>query len=84
MSAARPAPEHRAPEASDAPVLRFIAGNPTPEEIAAVSAVLLAAGAETESAAPIGRARRAQNRRARLGLRLRPGLGAWRRTMPSR
>ncbi|MDO5619117.1 acyl-CoA carboxylase epsilon subunit [Kocuria sp.] len=64
-------------------VVQFVGGNPTPEEIAAVTAVVVAAAAETEEAETTG-TRRAQNRRARLGLRLRPGLGAWRRTLPFR
>ena len=66
------------------PVLRFVGGNPTPEEVAAVTAVVLSATAETETAAGGTAGRRAQNRRARLGLRLRPGRGAWRRTLPFR
>lgn len=66
------------------PVLQFVGGSPTPEEIAAVTAVILSATAETEKAAGSTTGRRAQNRRARLGLRLRPGRGAWRRTMPFR
>ena len=64
-------------------VVQFVGGQPTPEEIAAVTAVVVAAAVETEGAEPTG-TRRAQNRRARLGLRLRPGLGAWRRTLPFR
>ena len=51
---------------------------------AAVTAVVLSATAETETAAGGTAGRRAQNRRARLGLRLRPGRGAWRRTLPFR
>ena len=67
-----------------APVLKFVSGSPTPEEVAAVTAVILSATAETETAAGGTAGRRAQNRRARLGLRLRPGRGAWRRTLPFR
>ncbi|KAA9393852.1 acyl-CoA carboxylase subunit epsilon [Kocuria coralli] len=64
-------------------IVSFTGGNPTPEEVAAVTAVVVAAATETEEANTTG-VRRAQNRRARLGLRLRPGLGAWRRTLPFR
>ena len=46
--------------------------------------MVLSATAETETAAGGTAGRRAQNRRARLGLRLRPGRGAWRRTLPFR
>lgn len=76
----RPLPEHLHEEDS---VVHFVGGNPTPEEVAAVTAVMVAAAAETQDAETTG-TRRAQNRRARLGLRLRPGLGAWRRTLPFR
>ena len=34
-----------------APMLKFVGGNPTPEEVAAVTAVVLSATAETETAA---------------------------------
>ncbi|EYT50084.1 acyl-CoA carboxylase subunit epsilon [Kocuria sp. UCD-OTCP] len=68
--------------AEGTPSLRFTAGSPTPEEIAAVTAVLLArrhAGEEDAKGSP---GRRDQFRRMRLGLKLRPGRGAWRRTRP--
>ena len=89
MSAAQttPGPGSASTGAADAgqePLLRFVGGSPTPEEIAAVTAVLVSATAETETAAGASTGRRAQNRRARLGLRLRPGRGAWRRTLPFR
>lgn len=64
------------------PSLRFTAGNPTPEEIAAVTAVLLARPDGGEASAKGTPGRRDQFRRMRLGLRLRPGRGAWRRTRP--
>ncbi|MFI7483731.1 acyl-CoA carboxylase subunit epsilon [Kocuria sp. M1R5S2] len=66
----------------DGPALRFVAGNPTPEEIAAVTAVLLAHRREEQPAAGAAPGRRDQFRRMRLGLRLRPGRGAWRGTQP--
>ena len=72
-----------APEpAEGVPALRFVAGSPTPEEIAAVTAVLLARRDQDEEGARGGEGRRSQFRRMRLGLKLRPGRGAWRRTRP--
>lgn len=77
-------PTHQLPDSdSKNYALQFISGNPTTDEIAAVTTVVLAAEAETQNTETMG-AHRAQNRRARLGLRLRPGLGAWRRTLPFR
>ena len=85
MSAAQTEPRSTPGDSEhEAPVLRFTAGSPTAEEIAAVTAVILSATSETETAAGGTAGRRAQNRRARLGLRLRPGRGAWRRTLPFR
>jgi hypothetical protein len=65
-----------------APALRFVAGSPTPEEIAAVTAVLLARQEQADADPRSSAGRRSQFRRMRLGLRLRPGRGAWRRTRP--
>ncbi len=65
-----------------APALRFVAGSPTPEEVAAVTAVLLARAEEDGASGKGGPGRRDQFRRMRLGLRLRPGRGAWRRSKP--
>jgi hypothetical protein len=64
------------------PSLRFTAGSPTPEEIAAVTAVLLARPDAGDADAKGSPGRRDQFRRMRLGLKLRPGRGAWRRTRP--
>ena len=75
------------PEATgtDEPLFAVTRGNPTPEELAALVAVL---GARPEPeqapAARPHRAPRSQSRRIRLGLRLRPGRGAWRWTQPER
>ena len=67
------------------PLFTVTRGNPSPEELAALVAVL---GALPEPQdAPPAHARRAprhQSRRLRLGLRLRPGRGAWRWTQPER
>nr|WP_156269622.1 acyl-CoA carboxylase subunit epsilon [Kocuria sediminis] len=62
--------------------MRFVVGNPTPEEVAAVTAVLLARETGSGSSAAGSPGRRDQFRRMRLGLRLRPGRGAWRRSKP--
>ncbi|MGK4218161.1 acyl-CoA carboxylase epsilon subunit [Kocuria marina] len=60
-------------------------GNPTPEELAALT-VVFAAQAAAQDAQPsrVPKPPRSQTRRLRLGLRLRPGRGAWRRTLPDR
>ena len=84
MSAEQTQSRGTAQDEQRTPVLTFVGGSPTPEEVAAVTAVILSATAETETAAGGTAGRRAQNRRARLGLRLRPGRGAWRRTLPFR
>ena len=58
-------------------------GNPSAEELAALTAVFMgydAAAGEAHST-PV-RVPRVQSRRMRLGMKLRPGWGAWRRTRP--
>lgn len=63
----------------EAPLLAVTHGNPTPEELAAVTAVVLSLAA---NAAPAPAPTPAQSwvRRARLHLPPRPGAGAWRRS----
>ena len=65
------------------PLFTVTRGNPSPEELAALVAVL-GALPEPQDAPPAHprRAPRHQSRRLRLGLRLRPGRGAWRWTQP--
>ena len=66
---------------SRTPHLRVVAGNPTPEEIAIVAAVVSRRGAGTAEEAPQFSlwARKSRNIRPVL----RPGYGAWRAsTMP--
>ena len=70
-----------APAASE---LTFLRGNPSPEEVAAVTSLLLAL--QTQAAAPqestLELWQRRLNRTQRLGMRLRPGQGSWRRARP--
>ncbi|MGO9189826.1 MAG: acyl-CoA carboxylase subunit epsilon [Streptosporangiaceae bacterium] len=67
------------------PLLRVVHGDATPEEIAALVAVLLAArSADTEAPSPPRSAQNAWSDRSRLLRRpLSPGPGAWHRsTLP--
>ena len=63
------------------PLLRVVRGDATPEEIAALVAVLMGRSADNEAPSP---ARSAQglwsDRAARLRRPLSPGPGAWRRS----
>jgi Acyl-CoA carboxylase epsilon subunit len=63
----------------ETPLLTIAKGNPTAEELAAVTAVVLAlqSGTEPEPKRP---ATRAWARRAQLNLAPKPGPGAWRRS----
>ena len=65
------------------PLFTVTRGNPTAEELAALTAVVIAyrASGEPSVDAPT-RVPRVQARRMRLGIKLRPGWGAWRRTRP--
>nr|WP_240629656.1 acyl-CoA carboxylase subunit epsilon [Specibacter cremeus] len=71
--------EQREPLGSETPLLNVTRGNPTAEELAALTAVVLAlqAGEADEPARP---AARPWMRRAQLHLRPKPGPGAWRRS----
>lgn len=64
------------------PLFTVTRGNPT-EGLAALTAVFMSydAAANDSHAAPV-RVPRVQSRRMRLGMKLRPGWGAWRRTRP--
>ena len=62
------------------PYLRVVRGDPTPEELAALVAVVMARSAEAE-AAPAAPSRSAWSDRSRqLRGSLAPGPGAWRRS----
>ncbi len=72
-------------DAEQEPLLKVVKGSPTPEEIAALTAVvamLQASSAKQEPKSLVGAASRLLNRRQRLGASLRPGPGSWRRARP--
>ncbi|GAB3485841.1 acyl-CoA carboxylase epsilon subunit [Nocardiopsis coralliicola] len=67
-----------------APVLRIVRGAPSAEELAALVAVVSARAAAAQAAAARGsaaRPRSAWRDSARPGPQVRPGPGAWRRSM---
>ncbi len=72
-------------DAEQEPLLKVIKGSPTPEEIAALTAVVAmmqASTAQQEKNLLVGAASRILNRGQRLGVSLRPGPGSWRRARP--
>lgn len=76
---------HSLEHAEQEPLLKVVKGSPTPEEIAALTAVLAmmqASAAKQEQNSLMGTASRILNRRQRLGASLRPGPGSWRRARP--
>ena len=67
------------------PLLKVVKGSPTPEEIAALTAVVAmmqANATKQEQSSLVGAASRILNRGQRLGVSLRPGPGSWRRARP--
>jgi hypothetical protein len=65
----------------DRPLLRVVRGDATPEEVAALVAVLLARAAEAEAPGPARSVNNDWSDRSRLLRRpLSPGPGAWRRS----
>lgn len=83
------APEPASPDVPAEPFLQVLSGNPTEEELAALTAVVLGLGAaEPDAAMPLGtspaldpaRTRRAWTRRRALSLQPTPGPGSWRRS----
>ena len=71
--------------AEQEPLLKVVKGSPTPEEIAALTAVVAmmqASAAKQEQNSLVGAASRLLNRGQRLGVSLRPGPGSWRRARP--
>lgn len=72
---------HQAPAVEDlgAPLLKVTRGNPSAEELAAVTAVVLALQSGEASEAPATQAR-PWARRAQLHLPPKPGAGSWRRS----
>ena len=72
-------------DAEQEPLLKVVKGSPTPEEIAALTAVVAmmqASAAKQEQNPLVGAASRILNRGQRLGASLRPGPGSWRRARP--
>ena len=72
-------------DAEQEPLLKVIKGSSTPEEIAALTAVVAmmqASAAKQEQNLLVGAASRILNRGQRLGVSLRPGPGSWRRARP--
>lgn len=72
-------------DAEQEPLLKVIKGSPTPEEVAALTAVVAmmqASTAQQEKNLLVGAASRILNRGQRLGVSLRPGPGSWRRARP--
>lgn len=73
------------PEVEDSPALfSVVRGNPTDEELAALASVVVAArqqaDAQKETALELWQRR--LNNTQRLGMRLRPGPGSWKRARP--
>ena len=72
-------------DAEQEPLLKVVKGSPTPEEIAALTAVVAmmqANATKQEQSSLVGAASRILNRGQRLGVSLRPGPGSWRRARP--
>ena len=72
-------------DAEQEPLLKVVKGSPTPEEIAALTAVVAmmqANAAQKEQNSLVGAASRILNRGQRLGVSLRPGPGSWRPARP--
>jgi hypothetical protein len=65
----------------DQPILRVVRGDATPEEIAALVAVLLARSADAEASGPARSVTGSwSDRSGQLGRPPSPGPGAWRRS----
>lgn len=76
---------HEEADEEHEPFLKVTKGNPTEEELAALTAVVAAMqanAAHQEQNTLVGAASRILNRRQRLGASLRPGPGSWRRARP--
>ncbi|MFW0185225.1 acyl-CoA carboxylase subunit epsilon [Rothia sp. CCM 9418] len=71
-------------EVEQEPLFSVVSGNPTEEELAALSTVLLAmVQSHQEQQKPsMGQWQRRLLRGQTLGVRLRPGPGSWRRARP--
>jgi hypothetical protein len=73
-------PDQDGPQPADKPTLRIINGNPTPEEVAAVTVVLtaIAGGASNREPEPVTRAGTWADPALRMRRPIHPGQGAWR------
>ncbi|MBF4992962.1 acyl-CoA carboxylase subunit epsilon [Arthrobacter gandavensis] len=89
MSAVDFGSEAARPAAPAEPFLQVVSGNPTDEELAALTAVVIGLGAASPEADPAhgtsperdpARTRRAWTRRRALSLQPLPGPGSWRRS----
>ena len=69
---------------SEAPLLTVVKGNPTDEELAALTAVVAASAAQAEQnrETTLEHWQRRLNTTQQLGARLRPGPGSWKRARP--
>jgi hypothetical protein len=67
---------------ADKPVLRVVRGDATPEELAALIAVMMARADQAGSPEPTARSRRSawSDRSRLLHAPLRPAVGGWRRS----
>ncbi|WP_246165507.1 acyl-CoA carboxylase subunit epsilon [Arthrobacter yangruifuii] len=68
------------PEPVAEPLLSVTAGNPTEEELAALTAVVVGLAAQAAPPTPVRPAHRAWVRRRNLRLDPKPGPGSWRRS----
>jgi Acyl-CoA carboxylase epsilon subunit len=69
------------PDGSTRPVLRIVRGNPTPEDLAALTAIVSASGGDDDGGAPPTPVRGRWNDPAhRVRPPLSPGPGGWRAT----
>jgi len=78
--ATAPATEPAEGDSPDAPLLSVVKGEPTPEELAALTAVVLSLG-QAPQAAPEKPGVRHWVRRQQLRLAPKPGPDAWRRSL---
>ena len=75
-----PWPEPGQTEQNSEPLFRVVGGDPTAEELAALTAVVAHLAAEQQPSTPRRDPLRTLNRRRALSLLPTPGPGAWRRS----
>lgn len=73
-----------AQEPQEAPLFSIVGGNPTEEEVVALTMAVVALQEQQKNDKNAAAAswQRALNRGQKLGVRLRPGPGSWRRAQP--